>query len=63
MKVFADAIFKRLANAAWLEVDYDDIQKIAAILEKEENMYYRSLAVKMRNASTVVLTSSKDDDA
>ena len=63
MQVFAEVIFKRLSQAQWLELDFEDIQKIATILEREENMYYRSIAVKMKNASTVVFTSNQDDDA
>ena len=62
MQVFAEVIFKRLSQAQWLELDFEDIQKIATILEREENMYYRSIAVKMKNASTVVFTSNQDDD-
>lgn len=62
MQIFVETIFKRLAKAKWIDCDAEDIEEICKQLEKSDNNYIRSFAVKMRNKECIILDAHGDEE-
>jgi hypothetical protein len=49
--------FKVASKATWIEVNEDDIDELAAIIETHaHNMWLKSIGTRMKNKSHVMLT-------